>query len=54
MAAYPVNKALLRRGKGHAITHHASGGAPMDNRPLAYAITAFLLDGAVASLWSLL
>lgn len=54
VAAYPVNKALLRRGKGHAIAHHASGGAPMDNRPLAYAITAFLLDGAVASLGSLL
>lgn len=52
-AAYPVNKHLLRQGKGHAITHQASG-APMDNKPLAYAIAAFLLGGAVASLGSLL
>lgn len=52
-AAYPVNRALLRRGRGHAITHHASG-EDMDNRPLAYALTAFLLGGAVASLGSLL
>ncbi|GED00105.1 hypothetical protein KVA01_22590 [Kocuria varians] len=51
-AAYPVNKALLRRGKGHAITHHATGGGPMDNRPLAYGITAFILGGFVASLGS--
>ncbi|HBH55884.1 MAG TPA: DUF4396 domain-containing protein [Kocuria sp.] len=53
-AAYPVNKALLRRGKGHAITHHASGGGPMDNRPLAYGISAFMLGGFVASLGTLL
>ncbi|MDO4919079.1 DUF4396 domain-containing protein [Kocuria sp.] len=53
-AAYPVNKALLRRGKGHAITHHASGGGPIDNRPLAYGISAFMLGGFVASLGSLL
>lgn len=51
-AAYPVNKALLRRGKGHDITHHATGGGPMDNRPLAYGITAFILGGFVASLGS--
>ncbi|RLZ03063.1 hypothetical protein CWC38_07760 [Kocuria tytonicola] len=53
-AAYPVNKALLRRGKGHAITHHASGGGPMDNRPLAYGISAFMLGGFVASFGTLL
>ncbi|EFP58500.1 DUF4396 domain-containing protein [Dermacoccus sp. Ellin185] len=53
VAAYPVNKHLLRQGRGHAITHHASGAA-MDNKPLAYAITAFLLGGAVASLGTLL
>jgi hypothetical protein len=53
VAAYPVNKYLLRQGKGHAITHHASGAA-MNNKPLAYAITAFLLGGAVASLGTLL
>jgi hypothetical protein len=49
-AAFPVNKVLLARGKGHAITHHATGGGPMDNRPLAYAISAFLLGGLIASL----
>lgn len=52
-AAYPVNKVLLRRGKGHAITHHASG-AEMDNRPLAYGLIAFLLGGAISSLGSLI
>lgn len=54
-AAWPVNRALLRRGKGHAITHHALGDdAGMDNRPLVIGIGAFLLGGFVASLGSLL
>ncbi|MCD1287150.1 hypothetical protein CV023_15130 [Brevibacterium sp. CCUG 69071] len=54
-AAWPVNRALLRGGKGHAITHHALGDdAGMDNRPLVIGISAFLLGGFVASLGSLL
>lgn len=54
-AAWPVNRALLRRGKGHAITHHAMGeGAAMDNRPLVIGISAFLLGGFIASIGTLL
>lgn len=53
-AAWPVNRALLRRGKGHAITHDALGGHAMDNRPLVFAISAFLLGGFVTSIGSLL
>lgn len=54
-AAWPVNRALLRRGKGHAITHHALGeGAAMDNRPLVIGISAFLLGGFVASIGTLI
>lgn len=54
-AALPVNRYLLRRGKGHAVTHAALGdGVSMDNRPLAYAIGAFLLGGATAALGSLI
>ena len=53
-AAYPVNRHLLKRGKGHAVTHHALGDDhQMDNRPLAYALVAFLLGGLVASLGGL-
>lgn len=54
-AAWPVNRALLRRGKGHAVTHHALGeDAAMDNRPLLIGISAFLLGGFIASIGSLL
>ncbi|WP_226344299.1 DUF4396 domain-containing protein [Agilicoccus flavus] len=54
-AALPVNRYLLRRGKGHAITHGALGhGAPMDNRPLAFGIAGFLLGGFAAAVGSLL
>lgn len=72
-AAYPVNRYLIARGKGHALVHaehdhseqheHAShhehhhaahvAQAPthsMDNRPLLYAIIAFLLGGLLVSL----
>lgn len=53
--AWPVNRALLRRGKGHAVTHHALGeSATMDNRPLVIGISAFLLGGFIASAGSLL
>lgn len=50
IVAYPVNKALLKRGKGHAITHTASGHHPMDNRPLMFGLTAFLLGGFITAL----
>lgn len=66
-AAYPVNRALIARGKGHALVHsqhehhseHAQHGTSqqkhtaahtMDNRPLLYAIVAFLLGGLLVSL----
>ncbi|WP_372698794.1 DUF4396 domain-containing protein [Arthrobacter sp. JSM 101049] len=53
--AWPVNRALLRRGKGHAVTHHALGAdASMDNRPLVIGISAFLLGGFIASVGTLL
>lgn len=50
IVAYPVNKALLKRGKGHAIIHTASGHQPMDNRPLMFGLTAFLLGGFITAL----
>ena len=49
-AAWPVNKALLRRGMGHAVTHAATGHRAMDNRPLIIGISAFMAGGFVASL----
>lgn len=71
-AAYPVNRALIARGKGHALVHaqHSNHDAhhhdhhthhehhehttqpahTMDNRPLLYAIIAFLLGGLIVSL----
>ena len=65
-AAYPVNLALLKRGKGHALVHPYHGGEgvaaegelPAWRRAiptippgaLAWALAAFLLGGFVASL----
>ena len=59
-AAYPVNRYLLQRGKGHALTHgyHEAEGAATGLRrllpsirtsSLAAAIVAFLLGGLVVS-----
>ena len=56
-AAYPVNSALLRRGKGHALTHeHHHGGAParpwvpsIPTGSLVAVIAAFLLGGLVVA-----
>jgi Domain of unknown function (DUF4396) len=61
-AAYPVNSALLRRGKGHALTHEhmhdhdGHGAAParpwvpsIPTGSLVAVITAFLLGGLVVS-----
>jgi hypothetical protein len=56
-AAYPVNRHLLRRGKGHALTHEYHRGAPsqvtgarrfipnLSTAALATAIVAFMLGG---------
>jgi hypothetical protein len=64
-AAYPVNAALLRRGKGHALTHehhHHDGHDAHDGAParpwipsiptgsLAAVIAAFLLGGLVVAI----
>lgn len=59
-AAYPVNRYLLARGKGHALTHehHGATGAVTGARrlipvlptaALAAAIAAFMLGGLVVS-----
>ena len=58
-AAYPVNRYLLQRGKGHALTHEYHGAAPAQGArrfipsfstgALVAAITAFLLGGLVVS-----
>lgn len=48
LAAYPVNRYLLGRGKGHALTHdyhHGNGG----NLALAAVIAAFMVGGLVVS-----
>ena len=59
-AAYPVNRYLLRKGKGHALTHEFHGGAkPTGARRfipafstgvLIAAIVAFMLGGLVVSI----
>lgn len=62
VAAYPVNRYLLQRGKGHALTHAAHGGShdvvtagarrfiPSFSTPaLVAVIVAFLLGGLVVS-----
>ena len=60
VAAYPVNRFLLARGKGHALTHAYHGGTgPMtgarryipnlSSTTLAAVIVAFMLGGLVVS-----
>ncbi len=60
-AAYPVNRYLLQRGKGHALTHEYHGAAHVVTGPrrfipslstgaLVAAITAFMLGGLVVSI----
>ena len=57
-AAWPVNRYLLARGKGHALTHGYHGATPTGARryipalatsTLVAAITAFMLGGLVVS-----
>ncbi len=59
-AAYPVNRYLLARGKGHALTHEYHDAAPaagarrliptLSTPTLVAAIVAFMLGGLVVSL----
>ncbi|MFN8193561.1 MAG: DUF4396 domain-containing protein [Nocardioidaceae bacterium] len=60
-AAYPVNRALLRRGQGHALTHEFHGAEvaaegwrrlvpAFATTTLAAAVGAFLLGGLVVSI----
>jgi hypothetical protein len=60
-AAYPVNRFLLQRGKGHALTHQYHGGdhpvtgarrflPALPTGALVAAITAFMLGGLVVSI----
>ena len=58
IAAYPVNRYLLSRGKGHALTHHYHGARATDWRrfipsfgsgALAAVIVAFMLGGLVVA-----
>ena len=57
-AAWPVNRYLLARGKGHALTHEYHGAEPTGARrfipdlatpTLVAAITAFMVGGLVVS-----
>ncbi|WP_240181739.1 DUF4396 domain-containing protein [Nocardioides sp. 616] len=60
-AAFPVNRWLLRRGKGHALTHELHHGDPgeaqgarrfipnLSSTTLVAAVVAFLLGGLVVS-----
>lgn len=61
LAAFPVNRYLLQKGKGHALTHEyhhgsgESGGArryipSLNTGALIAAITAFMLGGLVVSI----
>ncbi len=61
-AAYPVNRYLLQRGKGHALTHGYHHGAPgevtgarrfipnLSTATLSAAIVAFMLGGLAVSI----
>jgi Domain of unknown function (DUF4396) len=59
LAAYPVNRVLLQRGKGHALTHQYHGSASpggwrrsiptFGNGALAATIVAFILGGLVVA-----
>jgi sterol desaturase/sphingolipid hydroxylase (fatty acid hydroxylase superfamily) len=49
-AAYPVNRALLKRGKGHALTHaHHATAAPTGARRFIPNLSSGLLVGVIIS-----
>ena len=61
VVAYPVNRFLLRRGKGHALTHEFHGAAAeatgfrrripdLASTTLAAVIISFMLGGLVVSI----
>lgn len=57
VAAYPVNRALLRRGRGHALTHEHHHGPvarswvpSLPTGSLVAVITAFLVGGLVVAI----
>ena len=60
VAAYPVNRYLMARGKGHALTHGHHGTAPaggprrwipdLSTPALVGVIVAFMLGGLVVSI----
>lgn len=61
MAAYPVNRFLLQRGKGHALTHEYHGGShqgtgwrrripSLATSTLAAVLIAFILGGLLVSI----
>lgn len=55
VVAFPVNRALIDRGKGHALTHemhtgHDQHGPTLRTGTLAVAVVAFLLGGLVVSI----
>lgn len=49
--AYPVNKVLLNKGKGHAITHEAIGHHEMNNAPLMFGLVAFMFGGFIVAMF---
>jgi hypothetical protein len=56
LAAYPVNRMLLKRGKGHALTHEYHGRSARRRFPvlatstLVAALVAFMLGGLVVAI----
>jgi uncharacterized protein DUF4396 len=56
VAAFPVNRILLERGKGHALTHEYHGRPPQRRFPafatstLVAALLAFMLGGLVVAI----
>jgi hypothetical protein len=56
LAAYPVNRILLKRGKGHALTHEYHGMPSQRRFPafatstLVAALVAFMLGGLVVAI----
>ena len=49
LAAYPVNRYLLARGKGHALTHAYHGAEPVGARRLIPALATSTLVAAIAA-----
>ena len=51
MAAYPVNRYLLSKGKGHALTmKHVDHNAHGDIKPLVYGLAGLFIGGLLVSI----